>query len=394
MRTLLPCRPRRFLALADEARVEGADRHQPGAAETRAHLTGEPVYETEVLAHRAAQAGDLRLDLGDVGGDLRYAAGQQREIVVAIELQLGEQLGDRARRYRTRLGRFARLEPAGQAGLQMAPLEVGDRLAQAGPAGEEHVTESIEVAEPALEAAARHHELADEVHECIQTLERHPDGLSGAAWRRLAGSRARSRRRHRQLRRCRYRRPREGFHRSRGRRRDRDEQRGHARAKVLHGGRQVARWIGSGVQHLSERIDGVERRLHHRRGQRSLPGPHGHQQILEPVRELADRVAADDVGGSLERVDRAEERVELGSLAPSRCRISRAPVIASRCSAASGPKYVRTSSLLGEEAKELAPNRVAVGIGRARRRGRVHGISTPARRSPRVGGARSHRAPT
>src|SRR6185369_8012895 len=171
----------RLLALADETRVERADRHQPRSTETGAHLSGEPVHETEILAHGAAQAGDLRLDLGDVRGDLRHAASQQGEVVITIELQLGEQLGDRARRRRSRADGVAGLTPGGEPGVEMAPLEVGDRLAQAGAAGEEHITEPIEVTEPALEGAAGHHELSDEVHEAVETLERDADGLSRAA---------------------------------------------------------------------------------------------------------------------------------------------------------------------------------------------------------------------
>ena len=123
----------RLLALPHEARVHGADRHQPGAAEPRPHLAGEPMHEAQILPHGAAQAGDLRLHLGDVGGDLGHAPGEQREVVVAVELQLGEQLGDRARRHAPAPGRPRRARRDGQPRIEVAPLEVGRRPGPAGP---------------------------------------------------------------------------------------------------------------------------------------------------------------------------------------------------------------------------------------------------------------------
>ena len=312
-------RPRRLLPLADEARVEATDRHQPRAAEAGPHLAGEPVHEADVLTDGAPQQGQLGVHLGDVGRDLGDAAGEEREVVVPVELQLREHLRDRPVSRRAVVTAGGLVAPHRQGGVELSALEVGDRLAQPGAAREEHVAEAVDLREASLERAAGDDELADQIHQPIQSLQRNPDRLAAEARGRRSDPRrgAPGRRRQRDGRRYRRRRRRGPGHRRVRRqvagadRRQGDrrvEQRGEARARGGGGDGEIEGRVGGGVQHALEAVDRGEAGVEHRGGERGASLADGDQQILQPVRELADRTAADDEGGALERVDGAEER--------------------------------------------------------------------------------------
>jgi len=201
-------RPRRLLPLTDEARVEAADRHQPRAAESGPHLAGEPVHEADVLTNGAAQQGQLGVNLGDVGRDLGDAAREEREVVVPVELQLRKHLRDRPVPRRTVITAGPLVAPHRQGGVELSALEVGDRLAQPPAAGEKHVAEPVDLREATLERAPRDDELADQVHQPVQPLQRNPDRLAAEARGRRSDARrgAPRRRRRRDGRRCRGRR--------------------------------------------------------------------------------------------------------------------------------------------------------------------------------------------
>jgi hypothetical protein len=185
-----------LLALAREARVQAADRHQPRATESGPHLAGEPVYETDVLPDGAAERGQLGVDLGDIGRDLGHAAGEEREVVIAVELELGEELSDRAGP-RVLVLEGAAGAPGRQPRLQAPALHVGHRLSQPCPAREQDLAQAVDLAESALERAARDHELADQIHQTVETIERDADGLASHAGRRGLPPRGADRRRHR-----------------------------------------------------------------------------------------------------------------------------------------------------------------------------------------------------
>jgi len=123
-------------------------------------------------------------------------------------------------------------------------------------------------------------------------------------WRRRDGRRYRRRRRrgpgHRRVRRQVA-----GADRRQGDRRV--EQRGEARARGGGGDGEIQGRVGGGVQHALEAVDRGEAGVEHRGGERGASLADGDQQVLQPVRELADRAAADDEGGALERVDGAEQ---------------------------------------------------------------------------------------
>ena len=94
-------------------------------------------------------------------------------------------------------------------------------------------------------------------------------------------------------------------------------------------------------------------------------GAHGHQQILDGVGDRTHGRAPHDVGGSLERVDRAEERGHAGIL-PTRIG-ERQQRRGHRLQVLGGFRHEVADDLVaaGEEAHELVPQRV---LREARRR--------------------------
>src|SRR5882762_8973315 len=126
--------PRGLLPLPHEPAEEAADRHQTRAPDLAAQRAGDPVHVRDVVAERAAHRRQLGLQLRDVGRDLGHRPREDPGVVVAVEFELREELGDRqAGRGRGR--RLRRLHGTPQ--VELTPLEVGDALGEAAATGEE-----------------------------------------------------------------------------------------------------------------------------------------------------------------------------------------------------------------------------------------------------------------
>ena len=106
-------------------------------------------------------------EIGDVD-----RAFEQADVVVAVELQLREDLRDGGpgcgRRRLIGGGRRG----AGQPRLEVPPLEVGDRADHPAPARDQRRRDAIEVRHPAIQTTTRHDDLADEVHQHHQARGR------------------------------------------------------------------------------------------------------------------------------------------------------------------------------------------------------------------------------
>ena len=74
------------------------------ARDLLAEPPGQPLDLGRVVADGAHEARELALDLGHVGGDLGHAAREDVEVVVAVELELGEDVGEAAPRLRGAAG--------------------------------------------------------------------------------------------------------------------------------------------------------------------------------------------------------------------------------------------------------------------------------------------------
>ena len=94
--------PRRLPDLPRKPREESAHGNHPGSR----HLVPEALHEAlapgRILLNVAERRGELRPDLGQIGGDLTHAAGKHVEIAVPVEFQLLEQVGDGSARRRVR----------------------------------------------------------------------------------------------------------------------------------------------------------------------------------------------------------------------------------------------------------------------------------------------------
>src|SRR4030095_7643752 len=170
---------------AHEGREEPADGHHARARDLAAQLAAEALDAAGVLAHDADQAAELALDLGEVARDLADPAGQEVEIVVAIELELLEDLTERHVGYRV---------PARRAGLgvrqrtmRVLGLELGDGLGQTGLRERQELARLLELHQVAIETAPGDDELAHEIHQRVETVEAHADARTGAPGDRLAG---------------------------------------------------------------------------------------------------------------------------------------------------------------------------------------------------------------
>ena len=89
-------------------------------------------------------------------------------------------------------------------------------------------------------------------------------------------------------------------------------------------------------------------------------GAHGDQQILEAVGERADRRAADDVGGALERVDGAEQRVQLGIAGALPLERDQRRTHGLQVLGRLGAEVREHLVAVGEEAEQVATHRVGV----------------------------------
>ena len=131
--------------IAHERREQTADGHHAGARDLAAQLAAEPLHSAGVLADDPHQPGQLVLDLRQVARDLADAARQEIEIVVAVELELVEELAQR---------RGARLERAaagwaltgGTMPVGVLRLELGDGLGHAGLGKRQELAGLLELA--------------------------------------------------------------------------------------------------------------------------------------------------------------------------------------------------------------------------------------------------------
>ena len=118
---------------------------------------GEALHLGGVVTDGANEAGELGLYLGHVGGHLRHAAGENVEIVVAVELELLEIVDEGARvRLRGRRPRPAARPAGGRHGGQLRvavlTLEGLHRLRHARAAPEEELAHPVELREVVVHA--------------------------------------------------------------------------------------------------------------------------------------------------------------------------------------------------------------------------------------------------
>src|SRR5882724_122728 len=338
-------RPRAVPDHSHERREESADRHHARAGDLAAQLAAEPLDAAGVLTDDPHQAGQLVLDLREVARDLAHAAGEKVEVVVAVELELVEEISQRRR---AGLGRAA----AGRAGgrnqtVGVLRLELGDGLSHARLRERQELAGLLELAQVAFQAASRDHQLADQVHQRVQSIEAdadartHPsraglarraapirttrdvlgsarDGLGGDRRlevlgclrnRRMARHGGAHRRdvsgglgRERLDARLRLER------RPRADRRQRIEQPDRA---LVGGGARVGAILAAPNEE-AEGIEPGEDRLDRGSIQRALILADLAEHVLDPMREVADHSAADGVGGALERVDCTKQGRDLG----------------------------------------------------------------------------------
>jgi hypothetical protein len=183
-RDALASRPRAVPHHPHERREQPADGHHAGASDLAAQLAAEPLDAAGVLANDPDQPGQLVLDLREVARDLAHAAREQVEIVVAVELELVEEL---AQRRHARLERVAALRASGRhQTVGVLRLELGDGLRHARLGEREQLTGLLELRQMALETASRDHELADEIHERVEPIEADADARARPASRGVA----------------------------------------------------------------------------------------------------------------------------------------------------------------------------------------------------------------
>ena len=181
---ILAGRPRAVPDHAHERREESADGHHAGAGDLAAQLAAEPLDSAGILADDPHQPGQLVLDLREVARDLAHPTREEVEVVVAVELELVEELSDRRR------ARLVRPAAVGSGGRRrtvgILRLELGDGLRHARLRERQELAGLLELSQMALEPASRDHELADEVHQRIEPIEAHANARAHPARRGVA----------------------------------------------------------------------------------------------------------------------------------------------------------------------------------------------------------------
>ena len=133
-----PGGPSRLPHLLGHPGEESSDRHHARPGDLLAERRGQALDLSAVLADAAQERHVLDLDLAHVGRHLGHAPGQDVDVVIAVELQLGEKLGQIAE-----VADVVALRPRAFGGARrhskrMAPeLEVAPHLPEPGPAGEQ-----------------------------------------------------------------------------------------------------------------------------------------------------------------------------------------------------------------------------------------------------------------
>src|SRR5262249_5005803 len=157
-------------------RIESADLDHARLGDVVAQCRHEPPDLRRVLADGAEESGVLGLGLADVFRELAESTRQDAEIVVAVELELGEELGHRG------AGAGRRLRPAVTAAvvgrdawIVVLGLEASRRPTQARAARAEEPADAVELGETLLEPTVGDHELAHEVHQRVEAIETDSD---------------------------------------------------------------------------------------------------------------------------------------------------------------------------------------------------------------------------
>ena len=178
-----PCRTRELADATRKPREQPPHRDHSRPRDLAPQPGGEALDVPGVLVDAPDGGGELGLDLAEVGGQLTDGPRQDVEVVVAVELERREQLGHRREAVaagRARPGPGAGVvdgEP--DVGIEVLALEVPDRSAHPAAAHTEEHVETLELAEAAVEAAARDHELADQVHEAVESPDVDADRRPG-----------------------------------------------------------------------------------------------------------------------------------------------------------------------------------------------------------------------
>jgi len=160
---------RRFAHGRCIAREESADGHHASARHLVAEASCEPVHVGRVLADAPDEPSELGLDLGDVGRDLVDAPREDVEVIVAVELELGEDVRLPLR------GSAGNGHRGGKLGVAMLLLEVTHRLRHARAAEREELVHALDLSEALVEPASRDDELAHQIHQRVEAIEADAD---------------------------------------------------------------------------------------------------------------------------------------------------------------------------------------------------------------------------
>src|SRR5262245_25594824 len=106
-------------------------------------------------------------------------AGQEVEVVVTVELQLLEDFTQRDVAHRVP-ARRARLD-VGQRTMRVLGLELGDRLRHARLRERQELAGLLELCQVTIEPTPGDDQLADQVHERVETVEADPDARASAS---------------------------------------------------------------------------------------------------------------------------------------------------------------------------------------------------------------------
>src|SRR5437660_71366 len=165
--------PRAVTHHSDERREESADGDHARARDLTAQLAAEALDAAGVLPHDPHQTGQLVLGLREVTRDLADTAGEEVEVIVAVELEVVEELPQWRR---ARLGRApARRADGRHQTVGVLRLELGDGLGHARLRERQALAGLLELDQVALQAASRDHELTDQVHQRVQSIEADAD---------------------------------------------------------------------------------------------------------------------------------------------------------------------------------------------------------------------------